>query len=478
MKKEKGITLIALIITIIVLLILAGISIAMLTGENGLITRANESKFKTQIAEMKEELELFKTDKLANSNGEFNEETLSAGKDRLFYNTQKEEEKGNIITVLPTLEKNTNLNIEIIKGKIILSTQDKNEMKWAQEFGIEVNPYKVENGVLLSANENLLLVDNEGNITIPQNVTEIGSGAFANVKGIKKIIIPGSVKKIGYEAFALNSEVEEVIIEEGVETISARAFRDCANLKKVTMGNSITSIGGMAFYGDRNLEELKLSNQIQSLESYVLSLCHKLEILEIPENIKEIKEYAISNCSGLKTVIISKNVQFIDTTTFSETNNLTNVVIDKENQYYTVENGIMMNKAKTQICLFLKTALINKELVIPSTVSSLNLDLLKHLGEIAKITIPKSVTQIALGPSYKNIETIEIAEENPNYSSTEKAIFNKDKTELIYYYRNENKIEIPEGVKVLKNYSLINKPNLTELILPNTLQSIDRKSVV
>ena len=34
MKKEKGITLIALVITIIVLLILAGISISMLTGEN------------------------------------------------------------------------------------------------------------------------------------------------------------------------------------------------------------------------------------------------------------------------------------------------------------------------------------------------------------------------------------------------------------------------------------------------------------
>ena len=48
MKKElrntKGITLIALVITIIVLLILAGVSIAMLTGDNGIITQANKSK--------------------------------------------------------------------------------------------------------------------------------------------------------------------------------------------------------------------------------------------------------------------------------------------------------------------------------------------------------------------------------------------------------------------------------------------------
>ena len=43
-KNQNGITLIALVITIIVLLILAGISIATLTGPNGLLTRANEAK--------------------------------------------------------------------------------------------------------------------------------------------------------------------------------------------------------------------------------------------------------------------------------------------------------------------------------------------------------------------------------------------------------------------------------------------------
>ncbi len=52
--KEKGITLIALVITIIVLLILAGVSIAMLTGENGILTKATESKEETQKAQDEE----------------------------------------------------------------------------------------------------------------------------------------------------------------------------------------------------------------------------------------------------------------------------------------------------------------------------------------------------------------------------------------------------------------------------------------
>ena len=56
--KEKGITLIALVITIIVLLILAGVSIAMLTGENGILTQAQNSQRETEIGEEKEQIAL------------------------------------------------------------------------------------------------------------------------------------------------------------------------------------------------------------------------------------------------------------------------------------------------------------------------------------------------------------------------------------------------------------------------------------
>ncbi len=52
MKKQtnKGITLIALVITIIVLLILAAVSISTLTGENGILAKANEAKESTKTA--------------------------------------------------------------------------------------------------------------------------------------------------------------------------------------------------------------------------------------------------------------------------------------------------------------------------------------------------------------------------------------------------------------------------------------------
>ena len=58
MRNQKGITLIALVITIIVLLILAGVSIAMLTGENGILTQANNSRYSTAKAEAVERINL------------------------------------------------------------------------------------------------------------------------------------------------------------------------------------------------------------------------------------------------------------------------------------------------------------------------------------------------------------------------------------------------------------------------------------
>ena len=58
MKNNKGITLIALVITIIVLLILAGVSIALLTGENGILNQAQQAKTTNSVAEEKEKIKL------------------------------------------------------------------------------------------------------------------------------------------------------------------------------------------------------------------------------------------------------------------------------------------------------------------------------------------------------------------------------------------------------------------------------------
>ena len=80
LKNKNGITLIALVITIIVLLILAAISITMLTGDNSILKRAVDAKERTGIAEIEEQKRLTMLEAASNVNGEnYNGVKIPAG---------------------------------------------------------------------------------------------------------------------------------------------------------------------------------------------------------------------------------------------------------------------------------------------------------------------------------------------------------------------------------------------------------------
>jgi signal transduction histidine kinase len=61
-KSETAITLIALIITVIILLILAGVSLNALVGDNGIIVKSTEAKLESEEAELKEQVEMIVAD--------------------------------------------------------------------------------------------------------------------------------------------------------------------------------------------------------------------------------------------------------------------------------------------------------------------------------------------------------------------------------------------------------------------------------
>ena len=65
-RNNRGITLIALVVTIVVLLILAGVSLAMLRGENGIISKAQKSARETRLAKTKESISLEISDAMIN----------------------------------------------------------------------------------------------------------------------------------------------------------------------------------------------------------------------------------------------------------------------------------------------------------------------------------------------------------------------------------------------------------------------------
>ena len=56
--KNKGVTLIALAVTIVVMLILAGVTISVLNGENGIVKQAQKAKEESKIKELKEKVRI------------------------------------------------------------------------------------------------------------------------------------------------------------------------------------------------------------------------------------------------------------------------------------------------------------------------------------------------------------------------------------------------------------------------------------
>ena len=90
-KSTKGITLISLVVTIIILLILAGVTIATIMGDNGLINKAKDAKIKTEIAGIKEEIQTDILGKQAENNGNISDDSLKAILEK--YGTLSEEEK-------------------------------------------------------------------------------------------------------------------------------------------------------------------------------------------------------------------------------------------------------------------------------------------------------------------------------------------------------------------------------------------------
>ena len=71
-KGESGITLIALVVTIVVLLILAGITISLVFSENGIISKSKNAKEQTEISKVREQLELAKGPEYIEGNGKYN----------------------------------------------------------------------------------------------------------------------------------------------------------------------------------------------------------------------------------------------------------------------------------------------------------------------------------------------------------------------------------------------------------------------
>ena len=202
---------------------------------------------------------------------------------------------------------------------------------------------------------------------------------------------------------------------------------------------SVTSIGDGAFHWCSGLTSVEIPNSVLSIGNDAFDYCRDLTSVTIPESVTSIGNSAFMNCSNLTSVTIPENVTSIGDYTFYGCSSLTSIEIP---------NGITsIGKAAFEFCKGLTT------LFIPSTVTSIGAEAFYGCN---------------------NLKSIDVDVTNPDYSSIEGILFNKDLTTLILFPTGNTRTEyvIPNSVTYIGDNAFSGCSSLTSIVIPNSVTSI------
>lgn len=476
MKRENGVTLIALAVTIIIMLILAGATISILTGNSGITTNASKAKTKSYLADIKEEYELYLSEKRMED--EYDLDTLYANDKTIRY--EGNEVGSGITEICSSIKKGDEKKFEIIKGKIYYVSQDKKVIPIAVELGFSINPYEItDDGVLRSSAMNLYLVDNNGNLDLSEyegKIKTIEAGAFSKVEiesgitPLSSIVLPKGITTIGDDAFSYNTSLTSIKIPNTVTTIGKRAFRGCTNLTSIEIPDSVTYIGDYCFYGCNRLQKIKLSKKIQTINQRLLQGCSSLTEIEIPEGVKSIGFQAFCNCNKLTTITLPASLTSFNGTAIAGLSRLTEVKVADGNNSFKFENGILLSKDGKKMYMALLTL---TEINVPNGVVSIDTGTLSG-SSATKIILPDTVSSNLSGSVFygmNKLKTIELSSTSKNLKLVDGNLYSYDGKRFIKYMGSSKNFTVPEGVETLDSRCITK--SMTTLNLPSTLKVIE-----
>ena len=188
--------------------------------------------------------------------------------------------------------------------------------------------YRSEGNCLIQISNNTLIAGLKNSV-IPNNVTSIGTRAFASCNGLTSINIPNSVTSIGQYAFNGCSDLISVAIGNSVTYIGSFAFSGCTSLTNITIPNSVTSIGQNAFSGS-GLTSVTIPGSLSGANSFssnVFSSCDNLTNVVIEDGVTSIGFDMFTSCKNLTSVTIPNSVRTISDRAFYYCGSLTSITI-------------------------------------------------------------------------------------------------------------------------------------------------------
>ena len=304
-------------------------------------------------------------------------------------------------------------------------------------------------------------------ITLSNKLTSIRPYTFSNAKSLTTIKIPSSIQEICEYSFYECNSLETITFEGSSESISNRhrlfstseltsigkfAFSGCTQLKDFELPSSVLHINESSFsyypettfrlpkdlsylgpnaFSHSNIQEFQIEGieTLTTLLSYSFSNLPELLTLTIPDSVETIETDSIRNCSKLKTVTLGAHVTKINDKAFNNLESLENVslidtnvqtltsfsfyecpklylIIVDDNSNFIFEEGILFNKYKTELILYLKSYNL-VHITIPRNVSIISQYAFSECSSIQTVSFEteSSINDIKLG-AFQNCKSL------------------------------------------------------------------------
>lgn len=279
------------------------------------------------------------------------------------------------------------------------------------------------------------------NISIPSTVYRIGPHAMNGCMMLKEIDIPESVTDIQEFVFCNCFNLESVDIPDKVTEIDTGLFENCEKITEINLSKNITSIIDEAFVNCRNLASINVDEDNRNYISMggVLFTSDKKELVAYPGGKKDknytvpngtsvIQDAAFSSCEYLENVTVPDSVTSLGVRVFAGSQNLRSIELS--------DNITAIKDSAFTGCKRLENVNIPERTVYIGDYVFLDCHSLKSLE------LPASLMGIGSTSGYSGfvfcenygLEKITVDENNLCFSSDEFGVlYNKDKTELIFY---------------------------------------------
>ena len=305
------------------------------------------------------------------------------------------------------------------------------------------------------------------------SVTSLEEDAFSYCGEATSVSIPESVTTIGARAFYYCSNMTSITIPESVTTIGEYAFCSCRGLTSINIPESVATIGARAFYSCSGLTSINIPGSITTIGEATFSFCSGLTEIIIPETVTTIGRYAFSSCSGLTSITIPGSVTTIEEGAFSSCSGLTSIIIPGSVTSigdYAFSNCTAMTGIEVDDSNPNYTSLDGVLYNKDMTVL-----IVCPAGRAGSLFIPATVSELSAEIIYQcpMLTDVNVDAANPNYSSADGVLYSKESDILISCPRGKSgEYDIPTSVTSIGANAFYGCSELTAVGIPSSVTLI------